>query len=114
VKKVLDDLNGLLAAVGGRDTYRVTAARAVDGDRLVGVTIESRGSDGGIRRSFEAAEARFVLLPATRSLEIRLRSGSVTYLGKRTVRFLDDEHTAYLEVDPAPFRASGNPVITIR
>ena len=86
----------------------------MDGDRLVSVRIESRGPDGGIRRSFEAVEARFLLLPTTRTLEIRLRSGSVTYLGKRTVRFLDGEHTAYLEVDPAPFRSSGNPVITVR
>ncbi len=114
VRKVLEDLNALLAAAGSRDTYRVTEAKAVDGDRLVSVRIESRGPDGGIRRSFEAVEARFLLLPTTRTLEIRLRSGSVTYLGKRTVRFLDGEHTAYLEVDPAPFRSSGNPVITVR
>ncbi|MCK6480917.1 MAG: hypothetical protein L6R43_12480 [Planctomycetes bacterium] len=114
VRKVLDDLNALLAGVGGRDLYRVTEAAAVDGDRLVSAKIESRGPDGAVRRSFEAEEARFVLMAASRSLEIRLRSGSVTYLGKRTVRFLDDEHTAYLEVDPAPFRTSGNPVITLR
>ena len=114
VKRVVDALNALLAGVGGGDRYRVTSAGAVDGDRLVRVALESLGADGTVRRSFEAEEVRFVLLAASRSLEIRLRGGTVTYLGHRTVRFLDDRHTAYLEVDPAPFRTSGNPLVTIQ
>jgi len=114
VRKVLDDLNALLERGEGVDRYRVLSSGAVDGDRLVRATLESRGADGAVRRSFEAAEARFVLQAASRSLEIRLRGGSVTYLGRRTVRFPDDRYTAYIEVDPEVFKASGNPLISIQ
>jgi hypothetical protein len=111
VRKVVDGLNDLLRGVGGRETWRIAAAGALDGDRLVRVRVETRTSDGGIPKAFQAEEARFVLLPSSKCLEIRLKEGSVTYMGSRTVPFPDGKYTAVLAVDPAPFQASGNPLL---
>lgn len=114
VRKLLDGLNALLAGAGGKEVYKVTAAEAVDGDRLVRVAIEVRGEDGSVVKSFKAGEARFLLSGAAGTLGIKLKDGAVTYGGNRTVPFPDGSYTALLAVDPAPFRASGNPLIAVQ
>ncbi len=113
IRKVLDGLNALLARAGGTETYRVTVAEALDGDRLVRATLEATAREGGLSRSFRAEEARFVLRSVSRTLEIRLNGVTVTYPGERTVGFPEGRYTATLEVDPEPFRTSGNPLIEV-
>jgi hypothetical protein len=114
VRKVLDALNGLLADVAGKERFKVASAEAVDGDRLVRVRIEVRDEGGEVVKSFQAAEARFVLSGAAGTLGIRMKDGAVTYGGNRTVPFPEGAYTALLVVDPAPFRASGNPLIAVQ
>lgn len=114
VRKVLDALNTLLAGAGGKETYRVASAEAVEEDRLLRARLEARGEDGSVLKSFRAGEARFLLSASAGTLAIKLKEGEVIYPGDRTVPFLDGTYAILLVVDPAPFRAAGNPLIAIQ
>ena len=114
VRKVLDSLNALLAGAGGKEAYRVVSADAVEGDRLVRATLEARGPDGEVLKSFQAEEARFDLAVGSGTLGIRLKEGTVTYPGRRAVLFPDKAYTAWLSVDPTPFLAASHPLVSIR
>jgi hypothetical protein len=114
VRKVLDGLNTLLAGVGGKETFRVASAEAVEEGRLLRARLEARGEDGAVLKSFKAGEVRFQLSAAAGTLAIKLREGEVIYPGDRTVPFLDGTYAVLLVVDPAPFRASGNPLIVVQ
>ncbi len=111
VARFLDTLNGLLEGVGGRETYRVASADALDGRRLEGVVIEARRGDGLLLKRFRAKECRIVLLGEARSLEIRMKDGGVSYLGNAEVPFLDGRYTASLAVDPAALRTAAHPLV---
>ncbi len=65
-------------------------------------------------KSFKAGEARFLLSASAGTLAIRMKEGAVTFPGDRTVPFLDGAYAVLLVVDPAPFRAAGNPLISIQ
>jgi hypothetical protein len=113
VKKLTDGLNTLLAGVEGTEKWKVVSAKAAEDDRLVQVVLEARGADGTVVKSFQAGEARLVLQAAAGTLSIKLKDGSVTYPGNRTVPFPDGAYTVLLVVDSGPFRAAGNPLISI-
>ena len=113
VKKVVEGLNAILALGEGEESWSITSAEAVDGDRLVRVRIEARDKGEGLSRSFRAAEARFVLIPSTRTLEVRFRDGEVTYPGNRTVEFPGGRYSALLTVDPAPVRNAAHPLVEV-
>lgn len=114
VRKLTDGLNALLAGVAGTETWRVASAGAVEGDRVVQLVLEARTADGTVSKSFQAGEGRFVLQSAAGTLSIKLKKGSVTYPGNRTIPFPEGVYTVLLVVDPAPFRTSGNPLVDIR
>jgi len=111
VRRLLDPLNGLLEKAAGQETWRIVSAGAVEGQRLLQVALEARRADGTVLKSFQAGECRLVLLPRSRLLEFRLRDGSITFLGARTVAFLDGRYTTRLTVDPTPFQAAGSPLL---
>ncbi len=114
VRKLTDGLNALLAGLEGTEAWRVASAGAVEGDRILQVVLEGRAADGTVSKSFEAEEVRFVLQAAAGTLSIKLKNGSVTYPGNRTIPFPEGAYTVLLVVDPAPFRTSGNPLVDIR
>jgi hypothetical protein len=114
VAKVLDGLNGILALAEGSGEWKLRSAEAVEGDRLVRMVLEVRAGEGGLSRTFRAAEARFVLVPSSGTLEVRLRDGSVTYSGDRTAPFPDGRYTAVLAVDAARVRNAGHPLVAER
>lgn len=114
VKKLTDGLNTLLAGVEGTEKWKVVSAKAAEDDRLVQVVLEARGADGTVVKSFQAGEARLVLQAAAGTLSIRLKDGSVTYPGNRTVPFPEGAYTVLLVVDSGPFRAAGNPLVSIQ
>jgi hypothetical protein len=114
VEKLVSGLNTLLAGVGGAETYRIVSAGAAEDDRLVKVHIEARSTDGTVAKAFRAGEARFVLQGGAGTLSIKLKDGSVTYPGDRTIPFPGGAYVVLLAVDGAPFRASGNPLLSIQ
>ena len=114
VRKVTDGLNTLLAGVGGTETWRIASAKAIEDERLVEAVLEARNGEGGVAKTLAAAEARFVLQAAAGTLTLKLREGTITYPGNRTVPFPDGAYAVILVVDPGPFRSSGNPLVHLQ
>ena len=114
VKKLLDGLNAILALAEEKERWSIASAEAVEGDRLLRVTLEARAPEGGLSRTYEAGEARFVLKAASGTLEIVLREGRVTYPGDRRVDFPEGRYSAVLTVDPAAVRNAGHPLVVDR
>jgi hypothetical protein len=112
VARLVETLNPLLDLGRTRgDLYRVISARGVDGDRLLDPRIELRNRDGKLLRSFEATEVRFVLVPSTATLEIRMKSGAIVFPGRGRSPFPSGSFTAYLGLDAVAVRATGHPLI---
>ncbi|MHC4820714.1 MAG: hypothetical protein ACYTDX_03220 [Planctomycetota bacterium] len=114
VGKLLTALNGLLAGVKGRETWSVVSARALDGKILVDARLEARAADGKVLRAFDAQECRFLLDEQGKSLEIRMREGSVSFLGNRKVKFLEGRYSAFLTIEPSRFRNAAHPLVGLR
>jgi hypothetical protein len=104
--RVMTVLNRLLTETAG-GAYRLERIGGLRGKMLYDVVIVDGRTGEKEAKKFEAGEARIAIDAARKRIEIRLRSGYITYYGVRA-RFWDDRYVLPLtDVETDPWVRSG-------
>jgi hypothetical protein len=104
-------LNALLAAGRGGRTYRFVSIGGVRGRSLLDVVIVDLEADGREAKRIVGAQARLILDPRVRRVEIRLSEGHIVYYGV-TAPFWGGQYVVpVVNVDVEAWRRSGLAVV---